>query len=132
MKESTKVKSENKTDRGKGARYALEMKRLRIIHIKLLKLLASENRAMPKQEITHIMNQTASAECLQNGGFFLSARLSELFRLGFVELLSSKAELIDSETMIFRHSGKPLWRLTKKGQDFLLRVREDQPETFII
>jgi hypothetical protein len=97
--------------KGEGARYAPEIKRLTPLHVAILSVLA-ERGPMTKKRLGAILAE----EGRRVSGNSLSGRLSELLGLGLVECKYTEVKEVDPDSKQFRFVKKPVWSITESGR----------------
>jgi len=98
-------------EKGKGAHYAHEIKKLGKLHLEILEILAEEDRWLTKRAISYLLHKKGR----KVSGNSISGRLSELLGMGLVESRRMRVKLYDEKTQEYRFVKKPVWRITEKG-----------------
>jgi hypothetical protein len=105
--------------RGTGAHYSKEIKRLSNLDIEILQILKASGSKTKSQLLKTINRQREqdNRRYLTSGG--LSGRLSELCGLKLVSMSKGRVEIWDPERMAFRWKTKPVWSITDEGREQL-------------
>ena len=102
--------------KGKGAHYAAEIQRLSELHMLILEILKTHGPCTKRR-----LGALLAEQGRRVSGNSLSGRLSELLGLGLVEVTRTQVKEYDPAEKRFRFVKKPVWSITPKGEQVLLR-----------
>jgi DNA-binding HxlR family transcriptional regulator len=102
--------------KGKGAHYAAEIQRLSELHLLILEILKTHGPCTKKR-----LGALLAEQGRRVSGNSLSGRLSELLGLGLVEVTRTQVREYDPAEKRYRFVKKPVWSITKRGEQVLLR-----------